>query len=153
MNKNVYMFRYIYTYKYTHTHIQYIPIETWNTDVFRKCWSHPRRPWRLSLPWPKKRKTLGSTAVLPKQYRIWWFQSVRAGYPLLGLFLPVEHVFLSKTPREMGKTYRHIIWDLRETWLRSGMYFSSPNCQNIFKKTLTTRSGSLVELFLGGYPT
>lgn len=62
------------------------------------------------------KKTLAALTALAKEeerwdqrpswsVKDWWFQSVRAGSPLLGLF------YLNKTPGEMGKTYRQIIWE------------------------------------------
>lgn len=142
---DVYMFRYTYSYTYNT-----YPLKYW---CLQEMLISSKKTLAALTALAKEEENVGMINRRPEAVKDWWFQSVRAGYPLLALFLPVEYVFLNNTPREMGKTHRHIIWDLRETWLRSGMYFSSPNCQNIFKKTLTTRSGSLVELFLGAYPT
>ena len=44
----------------------------------------------------KEEENVGMINGRPEAVKDWWFQSVRAGYPLLGLFLPVEHVFLKQ---------------------------------------------------------
>ena len=95
---------------------------------------------RRGKRWDDQRPSWSGIGLVVPICKSWWLSA-------WFVFTCWTCFFLNKTP--MGKTHMHIIWDLkRETWLRSGMYFRSPDCQKIFKKHSLLVQVPLLKLWL-----